>query len=625
MYGIKILDRNSTDTVLSQSTWLVTETMRFAELQICERAVLKAPEGKILTLVVNGVGREIRPGTYRGEVILAVTEPYHMEPHGLMRFNQISRDMHCAAVVDSGRVVSEKCLPEIIRGGTLDGKALRNARIASSEECFNGLVITGDTEYAVENVKMDLEGFGDNDFLGVGAGVTAIDNSRVTIDGCTFDVSGVTRCAIHAGGDSQVTVKNSRILNMSPDTDWLGSFTWQLGVRGSNRLTQLTDNANVVYENCDLFSNGWGICSIDGTEESCRMVIRDSRLTLTGPRANGYGAFCIGENEVVFERCRVDVEGYPLMLMGMEGLGKATICDSDVKSGRFGVFVVSDDNSGLNIHGSRLDSVSSSLCIKGSSTIIHIDDTEMTPGNGTLVQLMDTEESGMDAGGYHVPVGVSDRPVEGRELSAVSPTEDVTVNIGGCTLCGNIYNSTTNIRAYRQSEKVGMGRFHDTVVGILQLPAAPPEGASDMPPEGPDGGQDGMEMLSPVMKRHHGDDLRGPKNLGVTLRDSKITGVISSAVQAYRDGVTYIDESTREELSNVTQTAAPTVNNGVCVFLLGGSEWTVTDTSYITALTIEEGAAVRAAEGKRLTMTVDGVPTPVEPGRYQGRIVLSVL
>ena len=38
-------------------------------------------------------------------------------------------------------------------------------------------------------------------------------------------------------------------------------------------------------------------------------------------------------------------------------------------------------------------------------------------------------------------------------------------------------------------------------------------------------------------------DLDTPKNLGLTLRDTTITGVISSATQKYRDGLTVIDES----------------------------------------------------------------------------------
>ena len=609
MYHTKIIDRNSKETTFYQSTWLITETVRYTKLHICERAVLKSPEGTFLTLTVNGVGRDIKPGTYQGDVVLSVTNAYAMGPHGLMKANQISRDFHTAVVLEDGKVAEDKCVAALLADGSVTGEKVEGLTLYSNGECFNGILVTGDTECVIKDVTVGFEGFGDNDFLGVGSAVAAIDHSKVTIENCDFTVNGVTRCAIHAGGDSHVTVRNTRVTNQSPDTHWLGSFTWQLGVRGSNRLVQLTDNANVTYDNCDLKSNGWGVCSIDGTWESCRLVIKDSRMELSGPRSHGYGAFCIGENEVIFDNCDVKVNGYPLMLMGMEGLGKSTIQNSRIRGRHFGVFVVSDDNSVLDIKGSDFVTGKSALCIKGSSTIINVEKTSMKPGNGTIVQLMDTEESGMNVSAFHVPVGVEDTAMPERDLSTVSPTEDVTLNFIDCQLEGNLYNSTTNIRAYRNNEIGTMGEFHDTIIGIRRRP---------------DGGADNGAMMEPVRARHNGDDLRGPKNMGVNLKGSQITGIISSAGQAYREGLTRIDESNREELSNVTQWAAPTVNNGVVVSLDSGSAWTLTGTCYITGLTLADGAVLKAAGGKRLSMTVDGVETPVQSGAYIGKIVLSV-
>ena len=609
MYHTKIIDRNSKETTFYQSTWLITETVRYTKLHICERAVLKSPEGTFLTLTVNGVGRDIKPGTYQGDVVLSVTNAYAMGPHGLMKANQISRDFHTAVVLEDGKVAEDKCVAALLADGSVTGEKVEGLTLYSNEECFNGILVTGDTECVIKDVTVGFEGFGDNDFLGVGSAVAAIDHSKVTIEDCDFTVNGVTRCAIHAGGDSHVTVRNTRVTNQSPDTHWLGSFTWQLGVRGSNRLVQLTDNANVTYDNCDLKSNGWGVCSIDGTWESCRLVIKDSRMELSGPRSHGYGAFCIGENEVIFDNCDVKVNGYPLMLMGMEGLGKSTIQNSRIRGRHFGVFVVSDDNSVLDIKGSDFVTGKSALCIKGSSTIINVEKTSMKPGNGTLVQLMDPEESGMNVSAFHVPVGVEDTAMPERDLSTVSPTEDVTLNFIDCQLEGNLYNSTTNIRAYRNNEIGTMGEFHDTIIGIRRRP---------------DGGADNGAMMEPVRALHNGDDLRGPKNMGVNLKGSQITGIIRSAGQAYREGLTRIDESNREELSNVTQWAAPTVNNGVVVSLDSGSAWTLTGTCYITGLTLADGAVLKAAGGKRLSMTVDGVETPVQSGAYIGKIVLSV-
>ena len=77
-------------------------------------------------------------------------------------------------------------------------------------------------------------------------------------------------------------------------------------------------------------------------------------------------------------------------------------------------------------------------------------------------------------------------------------------------------------------------------------------------------------------------------------------------------------------LGGLTNTPAPTVNNGVIVSLDRTSRWTVTGTSYITALELAPGAVIEAAAGKALTATLDGTEIALAPGRYAGKIVLTV-
>jgi NADPH-dependent curcumin reductase CurA len=114
-------------------------------------------------------------------------------------------------------------------------------------------------------------------------------------------------------------------------------------------------------------------------------------------------------------------------------------------------------------------------------------------------------------------------------------------------------------------------------------------------------------------------------NLGVNLVNTTVTGVISAAGQKYRDGLAVITAQNRDELSNVTQFAATPVNNGVVVTLDATSKWVVTGQSFLTALTLAEGAHLTAEAGKTLTMTVDGVVTPVHAGSYTGVIELNVI
>jgi hypothetical protein len=608
-YATKVLKPSKGSVMAYQSTWLVEETFSCNELIIRPRAVLNAPEGKFLTLTVNGVGHKIEPGTYKGDVVLSVTDAYHMRPGGLMRPNQISRDFHTGIVVEDGKVT--KTIPAIIQGGTVEDGKIEGVYMASREDSFNGIVVDGEGECVIKDVKADFDGFGDNDFLGVGCAVTVVGNPTVTIDHCDFTVNGVTRCSVHVGGTSNVTVKNTKMTNICPEDEWPGNFSWQVGFCGSNRLAQFTDAANVTYENCDLKTNGWGILSIDGTDGGQTMLVKNTRMELSGPKAHGYGAFCIGENEVIYDNCDVDVYGYPLLMMGMEGLGKASILGSRIKGRRYGVMINGDDNSTLTIKDSDFKTTKSTFCVHGSATTIDVENTTMQADNGTIVQLMDTDQCGMIMVDFHIPVGVEDVPVEGRDVTTASPTEDVIFNLKDCAIKGNFLNSTTNIRAYRNSAMGIIGEFHDTVIGKLD----------DWDEDSDDGGD---AYGGPIAARHNGDDLRGPKNLGLNLTGTTIEGMISSATQKYRDGLDIIVEDSRMELTNVTQTPAPTVNNGVVITLDAASAWTVTGTSYVTGLTLAEGAKVAAPAGKTLTVTVDGKPVALTAGSYTGKIVLTV-
>ncbi|MDD6023541.1 MAG: right-handed parallel beta-helix repeat-containing protein [Oscillospiraceae bacterium] len=212
-------------------SWLVEETTRLYDLTIEEGAEITAPQGKFVCMTVNGVGCDPKPGRYHGDILLTVADCYHMAPHALMRINNISRDFQDAVVIDSskGEVVEAQCVPAIVQGGTVTGEKTEGVYIASSAESFNGVLIYGDGSYTVKDSRVELDGFSANDFMGVGSAVAAIDTADVVIEDCDLTVNGVTRCAVHVGGDSHVTVRNCRIQNTSPDSDWLGDFSWGCG------------------------------------------------------------------------------------------------------------------------------------------------------------------------------------------------------------------------------------------------------------------------------------------------------------------------------------------------------------------------------------------------------------
>jgi hypothetical protein len=122
---------------------------------------------------------------------------------------------------------------------------------------------------------------------------------------------------------------------------------------------------------------------------------------------------------------------------------------------------------------------------------------------------------------------------------------------------------------------------------------------------------------------------RTPKNLHIRLKGTKFEGVASSATEKHRDDLAFIDEFTRAEISEIVQTPAPTVNNGVTVDLDDESVWLVTGTCYITGLRYDKFSYIKAPVGKKLRVTVDGerVELPragTEAGSLKGKIVIEL-
>lgn len=601
--------------VEATTPWPVEKTTQLYGLVIKEGAKLIPPEGKVLTMTVNGIGHPIAPGEYYGDVVITVSEPYDMGPHGLMVINQIHTPMRTAAVIQDNKLMEEYGIPAIISRGVLSETEADGIYISSDEEDFNGLILDGDTKYTVRNARFDMEGNGHNDWVGLGSAILAMGNTELTVSDSRFSFSGYTRCPLHIGGNANVKVERCRIINMMPDArGWSEGFTWQCGLRGGGRLTQLCDNARVHYKDCEFVNNGWGVNSIDGSDEYVDMYIENCDLTLSGPCSHGYGAFCVGPNHITYDHSRVEVNGYPAFLFGMDGSGRFDIINGTKIYGRrfgvliqeFGAMILKEGDGVLHVSDSSIETDKSCIVSQASAPHIEISRSSLKAGNGVILQLADTDQYGLNAMDFKVPAGVVDVRIPDRDVTTVSPTDDVMMELSECELTGDFFNSTSNIRAAAKSTVGTFGKLHDQVVGLIPNPH-------------PD-----RLMPKEASFCRNGDDFCGPKNLGVNMKKTSLTGKISSALQAYRDGLAVITVENRHELCNITQWAAPTVNNGVVVTLDSESTWTVTGTCYITGLDMAEGSVVQAEEGKNLRVVVNGVETELTSGVYKGTIELYI-
>ena len=622
---------------------LVAENLKTEFLTIEAGAKLLAPEGKYLALTVNGCVHPLEAGAYHGDVEITVAEPVTEEIYpSVRRKNPIP--LEAAISVKDGKLVPAQGVAAAVQHGTVTDTEADDIFIATDAPDFAGIVVDGEGSYTINRARICMEGEGSNDFVGMGAGVAAIGGADVTINDSEINLSSVTRCAVHVGGTGTVTVNNTKMYNVSPKVE-MGNWSWGIAIRGTNRLCQLADDGTVHYNGCTMRSNGWGILSVDGSNYA-HMFVENCDMELEGAGSHGYGVFCIGPTDMHLKNTKLTANGFPLLLRGMERKGILEVTDGcEIRGRRFALHAQGDTGSVVTIKDSKLITDQATMLIKGSTgTVYNIENTVMEPGNGQILQLIDSDDPGLH--GTFVDVSVYDKAdtyMEGRNLTKADPEDDITLNITGCDLKGDLLNSTSNLPSLASKEapkelvlrdakapgELGNeGKVSGKPPMMGDMPGMPPMGGpggpggpgapGGMPPMGGPGGMPGGGMPPFMM----GD---APKNLALNLKNTKLEGIVSSATQHYREGLKFLEETIREELSNVTQTPAPTVNNGVLVSLDEKSVWTVTGDSYITSLTLTEGAAVTAPSGKKLAVTVDGQPTQLAAGTVTGKIHIAVV
>ena len=600
---------------VSEGVWVVDRTTELSGLTIAEGASIKAPEGKYVVMTVNGRGTTIAPGTYTGNVVLSVADEFEWETY---RFGKTEMNKFRAGiVVKDGKYLPEHSVPAIVQGGYIrDGEA-GGMYINTREWDFNGFYVTGGGEYVINDLTMNLVGDGTDDFCGLGAGIAVSGKAKVTVNNAEIHSFGISRGAAFVGEDSEVTF-NDCFFTMDSGTytqkeldDRLagGDFRmmeppWVMGIKGHGRTTNLAGMATANYNRCHIMSNSWGVLSVDG---GCvtRMNVKDSVLELTGE--TGYGVFSIAD-DVAFDYAAYGdfgcfdtldhtiVKGVTYPIIMSNGKSGGEFKNRSEIYARWGCLCFRNSGGHLNVNsGTLLKTELSSFMCKGANSYFNVDDAILEPGNGVIMQLMDNDETGMGGGSFYPAHGETDTYVEGRGLSAAVPTEDVFLSISNMETRGDVYNSTTNL-----------------FVNCRPDPEADPDEGHGPPPM--DFGQ----------VRGMGRDLQGPKNLDVRLSNATLTGIISSAKQEYPAHIRKIEKKNYRDLSVITQQAQAPVNNGVILTLDKDSTWNVTGSSWLTKLTIEEGAVIAADGGKKLSATVNGEPVELKPGEYTGVIAITV-
>lgn len=598
------------EKLFAKGNWTQENSESFSKLTIAEGAVITAPEGKYLTLTVDGVTHTIQPGTYEGDVRITVSDNFTRRS---LRFGEETiSDYHAGIIVDNGKIVRESSVAAAIQGGSVTDRKAEGVRIQSREWDFNGFYLTGDTEYEIDGALIELTGDGTDDFVGMGAAIATSGRTRLTVNNTRIHNNGIGRGTLFVGGESEVTLNHCEFTayadEPTPEEMAAGKAAermmappWSIGLRGNVRTLNLAEKGRLTVNNSHLVCNRWGVLSIDGACVN-RMDINDSLVEITGD--NGYGFFCICD-DIMFDYESFGQPGcintashsvfnvaYTAALMSL-GNGCVEFKNGNmVNSRRFGVFCHRHNGGSLKVNsGAAFHTEQSCFVVKGSNLHIELDNAVLEAGNGTILQLQDNDDVGMCDDPFLIPVGEVDVR-DDRDLTHAIEEEDIFVSIENMTVNGNFFNSTTNLMACNRR-----------LPKPTDCPPPPP------PPPGAD-----------KLRGFIGEALMGAKNLDVRIANATVNGMISAADSRYREGLTRITAENCEELSNITQTPAPAINNGVIVTVGDRGVWNVTGTCYLTKLVIAEGGAVNGA-----IMTVNGAAVSLDAGTYVGQIVLAAI
>jgi hypothetical protein len=651
--------------IASNTTKIVSVTTQLSKLTIEDNAALTAPDGYSLTLTVNGVetGQVLKtwsgvdykfaPGSYQGDIVLTVAKTNDiasMSMAGLMSSNAAAGapgaasggsagaggsggespaiySFRQALYLDKDGIDYSKSVLASVQGEKPAGFEIKNIEIKSKGTFykdptslggtgFNGIYASGG-EYNLKNVKIDFFGDGRSDFIAHGTAVVASGKgTKLILDNVTINTRGVVRSGVIAKDQSNVIVKNSNIqvkngvlpsdYAMTMDIAQMRSTLWISGMTGTTRATSILGNGTqATYINSSISFEGWGGLSTD-IGKATKLTAINCMINNTGN--SGYGQYNNSNAITKILGCEFNVNTVGSasdsgsVLLGdstreaVEALNKELelgLTVEELKSIPVKHTIINSGFQGVLWHGTGcaltiaggtiINSKETALIDKGAYTDIQVDGSQgarLNPGNGVIMQVMDDDEPPYDQKTqkwpeyYEEPTGPVARD-DSHDIYIAKAT-DALAKFSNIELKGNFYNSARG------------GLKNNAMTGVAGSVS---------------------------------------KNLVLTFSNAKITGVISASdALHYYNGKYYpkIGKADAMAFSSVIDTPRAAVNNGVIVTLTNGSSWTVTGTSHLTSLTIDEGSTITAPEGNKATMTVDGVAKTVEPGGYKGKIVLTV-
>lgn len=453
---------------------------------------------------------------------------------------------------------------------------------SGSTGTYTNLGLAEPETVVLEDYVIDFAGAGTNDMGGFGAAVYVSDNAVAELNNFRVITRGPGRGTLFTRFAANVTVNDSTFYAVSdPTIATMQGCPPGLFLEGSVRATNAVGGSVVTYNNSAVVSQGWGALSTDSDSlytssgEPTELHINDSYIAVL---TSGYGAYSDGGAEDYFTGSAIDVPDYAAVETGG---GIVSYDDCIINAGMYGVMTHSGNSVGdILFTDTELHVGEAGVMLRDTANNVVFDnctiafdgtytiDTELAAAYGVDVDDIDEQfgtENGVDADYVHTAYRSGDSNCivklihnsdggSGTENSGAAPV----VTIKNSDMAGDILNTAAMT------------------------------------------GDEYTATSGPA-----GEGIRTPRSLEVTLDNATVTGAISLGqdtweVTHFASGDTASQEIGYAEATELGMFCEE--GYGLSLTLENGAVWNVTETSYLTALTVDDSS------------TINGVVTETEDG-----------
>ena len=151
-----------------QKSYLLEKTTKLSALEIGTEGEIETPKGMLLTMTVDGVQKDVLPGSYQGDIVLTVTRRIPAPIEGMHPKPGDPPTDYRAVLLLRENGLEENAAGHGWIGGSSQGANLTGGEIITTGEAMNGLIVTGGT-HRVDGLTIRNSGHSPDDGKGLGA------------------------------------------------------------------------------------------------------------------------------------------------------------------------------------------------------------------------------------------------------------------------------------------------------------------------------------------------------------------------------------------------------------------------------------------------------------------------